>query len=130
MSFLKKLIDYIIIIIDLRFWIMNYHYDSGWDKTLNELMKKHIFIHVDEYVSLLGNTYIWVSNYPYACFTKSRNYLDPSEKPYKLEVRPSRYTIYKARKKYLDDIKYGNWVENMLNGKKDLIIKKIDFSIK
>jgi len=71
-----------------KFWPMNYPYDKDWDVEFNRLLDEHTFSNIDDYTSKLGDTEIWVTNYPYACF---RN---------KLNKRPSRLTILRAKKQF------------------------------
>lgn len=84
---------------DLRFifipwwWIMNHPYSCYWDQMFNKLMDEYDFTNTGKYTAKLGVWEIWIANYPYATFH-----------PYGMDIRPSRSTIKRARKKYKKDI--------------------------
>tara|TARA_R110002020_G_scaffold113236_2_gene260262 strand:- start:7496 stop:7933 length:438 start_codon:yes stop_codon:yes gene_type:complete len=70
-----------------NFWFMNDPYDKDWDDEFNVLLDEHTFSNIDEYTAKLGDTKIWISNYPFACFKKGF-----------VNKRPSRLTILRAKK--------------------------------
>lgn len=88
--------DYIHILVNPHYWLMNYPYSEIWDSKLNKLMENNKFSNYTGYTSNLGDFEIWITNHPYASFT-----------PYscgKLDVRPSRITILRAHRKMVNDI--------------------------
>lgn len=91
-----KLWFYLTLIIRPSYHIMNNRYSKAWDDEINNLVLKYKFEKLNEYVALLGNKRIWIANHPYASFVDSNNMGN---------YRASRYTIYKLRKKLLEDIK-------------------------
>ena len=70
-----------------KFWLMNGPYDKDWDNEFNVLLDEHTFSNIDEYTTKLGDTTIWIANYPFACFRKRY-----------VNKRPSRLTILRAKK--------------------------------
>ncbi len=72
-----------------KFWLMNDSYDKDWDNEFNRLLYEHTFSDIDEHTAKLGDTEIWIANYPFACFRK--RYADK---------RPSRLTILRAKKQF------------------------------
>ena len=66
---------------------MNDPYDKDWDNEFNVLLDEHTFSNIDEYTTKLGDTTIWIANYPFACFRKRY-----------VNKRPSRLTILRAKK--------------------------------
>lgn len=76
-----------------NFWLMNDPYDKDWDNEFNMLLDEHTFSNIGEHTAKLGDTTIWISNYPFACFRK-RN----------INKRPSRLTILRAKKQLKLDI--------------------------
>lgn len=80
-----------------RYWNMLYPYSAEWDRKLNKLLDNHDFKDIGAFRAMLGDSEIWISNHPYAAFTPYRD----SDK---LELRPSRLTIKRARKKLLNDM--------------------------
>ena len=85
-----------------RYWVMNYEYSPKWDKKLNELLDKHTFDESKDnnHTALLGTVYIWIENHPYASFMP---YADTFKG--KAKFRPSRLTIQRAYKQYINDTK-------------------------
>lgn len=77
-----------------KFWLMNDPYDKDWDNEFNVLLDEHTFSNIDEHTAKLGDTRIWIANYPFACFKKYEN----SRYLYNLGKRPSRLTILRAKK--------------------------------
>ena len=73
---------------------MNHPYDKDWDNEFNMLLVEHTFSDIDEHTAKLGDTKIWIANYPYACFRKR------TAGTYTIYVRkrPSRLTILRAKK--------------------------------
>jgi len=78
------------------YWTMNNKYDKGVDKLINELMAKNCFVPISPYTAKLGSATIWISNHPYGSFCL----YDEGELS---NLRPSRLTIYRAKRKLLDD---------------------------
>lgn len=81
------------------YWVLNSKYDETWNDVLNGLMKNFEFeapTYPSDHTAMLGNGEIWVSNHPYASFTPHNNLSND-------DVRPSRLTIVRARRKYLKD---------------------------
>lgn len=74
-----------------HYWLMNGEYSNEWDNELNKLLDIYDFTKINEFTAYLGNTKIWINNYPYACFTPYYNGV--------ASFRPSRQTIYRANKK-------------------------------
>ena len=70
-----------------NFWLMNDPYDKDWDNEFNMLLDEHTFSNIGEYTAKLGDTKIWISNYPFDCFRKRY-----------VNKRPSRLTILRAKK--------------------------------
>lgn len=104
---MNKFMFYVTMPFRKSYWIMNEKYNHQWDLLINKLAGSNKFI-VDErdillnntiYTCRLGNETIWLSNYPYSCFT---SYNDNTST--KGSVRPSRYTIYKLAIKLKKDI--------------------------
>lgn len=87
---LISIIDNIKFIVMPQYWIMNFTYSKVWDTKLNTLLKEHKFTEITGYTVKLDNELIWIANHPYASFT--------SEPEYKCHGRPSRKTIYKAKR--------------------------------
>jgi hypothetical protein len=98
---------------------MNYTYDEKWDKELSELMEHHNFtqlhttcningknvtFYISTYEAKLGDTIIWTSNHPYASFVKCDGTLHSDT-----TTRPSKQTIYLARKKLKKDMDNPGW---------------------
>jgi hypothetical protein len=80
------------------YWFMNDRFNSKWDKLLNELMDTYEFTNIDEHTAMLGDTMVWIANHPYASFT----FYGDNTNPHRLvltDKRPSRYTIFKAKRK-------------------------------
>ena len=72
-----------------KFWLMNHRYDKDWDNEFNMLLDEHTFSNIGDYTSKLGDTEIWITNYPFACFRKRY-----------VNKRPSRLTILRAKKQF------------------------------
>jgi len=49
-------------------WLQLYPYSVAWDAKLNQLLKDHPLVMVDQYTAKLGTQEIWVENYPFASF--------------------------------------------------------------
>lgn len=73
---------------------MNKQYSPSLDKELNELMRTNQFEYIDLYEAKIGNKRVWISNHPYSSFTRTSG-----------GGRPSRLTIVRARRNYLNDTK-------------------------
>lgn len=104
LDFINDLIIWLKILLNPSYWLMNNPYDREWDRTFNKLMEEYNFTDITNHTAKLGDTIVWVANHPYASFTK---FLRQSG-------RPSRITIYKARKKLLSDINLS--VNTLRNG--------------
>lgn len=86
-------------IINPKWWLMNDPYDKSWDKKINELLDTHLIKLDPQYTARIGNNCIWVSNYPYAYGSSYNNFIGSTNH------RPSRYTIWRIRKRIkLDSI--------------------------
>ena len=101
-----------------NYWLMNHDYCEKWDAELRQLMKQHDFKQLTEkighikyickYEAKLGDRKIWVENHPYASFC-DRTITDFH---YRKRKRPSRQTIYLAKKKLEEDKKKIDWDDN------------------
>jgi len=80
-----------------KFWGMNRQYDKDWDVEFNRLLDEHTFSGIGECTAKLGDTKIWITNYPYASFSLPRPFLSPS---FVSSSRPSRLTILRAKKQF------------------------------
>lgn len=89
---MKRFKDIIWAILHPGFWIMNYPYSAEWDRILNEAMANNKFIPIDKCHAKLGESILWVENYPYAAFGSPG-----------VEFHPARRTISKAMKKLIID---------------------------
>jgi hypothetical protein len=78
-----------------KFWSMNCQYDKDWDVEFNRLLDEHTFSGIGECTAKLGDTKIWITNYPYASFLSSPH------RPF--STRPSRLTILRAKKQFDGD---------------------------
>jgi hypothetical protein len=78
-----------------KFWTMNYQYDKDWDVEFNRLLDEHTFSDISshECTAKLGDTEIWVANYPFVCFKAL-----PFTGLIGSNIRPSRLTILRAKK--------------------------------
>jgi len=96
---MNKLFLTIYFIINPKWWIMVNKYDKDWDKKINELLDKHKF-EAPEYDNglsyKLGNHHIWLGSYPFSYGLQNR--------AYHVGDRPSRYTIWKIRKRVKLDL--------------------------
>ena len=73
---------------------MSAEYSRAWEDVL--VANMHFkFEPLTKHTVRLGPLTIWISNYPYNCFT-SYNLID-------LEVRPSRKLIYQLREKLIHE---------------------------
>ena len=95
----KLIAHWFFILFHPSFWIINKPYDEWWDQRFNELMDKYSFEEIGRYHATLGDEKLWIANYPYGCFEHCK-YKFPFDIR---DVRPSRWTIYKARKKLEHD---------------------------
>ncbi len=75
------------------FWLMNYSYCPIHDIKINNLLNKYSFRKYDRYGAFLGDTYIWMANYPYSVGMYE----------YRNCSRPSRLSILRLRKKFIED---------------------------
>lgn len=83
--------DVIFTITHPSYWSMNYPYNKTWDKRLNELADKYTFERKTDCYAKLGDTEVWIKNYPYACFEF-------------MSCRPSRRTIHRLHNKLINDL--------------------------
>lgn len=74
-------------------WLQNNDYCPEWDEELNRLMRTERFTDVTRYTARIGGHLVWVANHPYASFTMREH-----------EVRPSRATILRAKRKLMADV--------------------------
>lgn len=72
-----------------KFWLMNDPYDKDWDNEFNRLLDEYTFSNIGDHTSKLGDTEIWVANYPLHQFRKCY-----------IMKRPSRLTILRAKKQF------------------------------
>lgn len=79
------------------YWCMLYPYSKEWDRKLNKLLDEERFKEISFCTAVLGTQKIWIANHPYASFTPYGIYD-------RIEVRSSRLTIKRARKKLLNDM--------------------------
>ena len=89
---MEAICNFLFFLVRPSFWLMNNPYCPSWDKRLNNILKEHEFEKITDCRYKLGDEVIWVENYPYACM-----------RPYDIDIRPSRMTIYKAWKKFNQD---------------------------
>lgn len=76
------------------FWFMNEPYCPIHDMRINKLMDKHKFTNHNKFGAYLGDTDIWMANYPYAVGIYELHNVS----------RPSRLTIIRMRKKASEDL--------------------------
>lgn len=93
---MKKFIKNLQFIFRPSFWLMNEQFCPIHDRKLNHLMDNHKFDKYYAFTAYLGDTEIWITNYPYAVGIRD----------YKQASRPSRLTILKMRKKLIKDLIY------------------------
>jgi hypothetical protein len=115
---MKKFIENIKFIFMPHYWIMNYDYCEKWDSELRNLMQENDFKqcsktffnikYIDEYQVKIGDKIIWIVNHPYASFCDN-SFTDKI----KIQKRPSRQTIYLAKKKLEEDKKKIDWDDNV-----------------
>ena len=93
-------------IINPRWWIMNDSYSPIWDKKINDLLDKYKF-EPDGHKNItakLGDLTIWLGNYPYAYGTL----YNINNISYTFTIssgpRPSRYTIWRMKRRHKLDI--------------------------
>ena len=94
----RLLLDLLHITFNPTFWLMNYKYDEEWDMELVRLMNQYRAVDESLYIHKLGDKRIWTTNYPYA-------YASPFEDK-KEDIRPSRLTILRLRRKIRHDKRY------------------------
>ena len=99
---MEKLISWLFILSHPTFWLMNQPFNREWDKELNDLMDRNKFMNIDYYYAEIGHERIWIQNYPYNAFVFKKKNFSPFDNKSD-EVRPSRWTIYKARRKLIND---------------------------
>lgn len=73
---------------------MNEPYCPIHDMRINKLMDKHKFTNHNKFGAYLGDTDIWMANYPYAVGIYELHNVS----------RPSRLTIIRMRKKASEDL--------------------------
>lgn len=120
-----------------HYWLMNNSYDEKWDLELRALMSEHNFTqfqhfynlfgkttpgYISKYEARLGDTVVWTTNHPYASFIKTNpNSMVQESK------RPSRQTIYIARKKLEKDLKRPGWA-CVKTARRNKVFKKLGIS--
>jgi len=96
---IRRLLDAVVSLLFIFFhpsyWLMNNPYSREWDHELVRLMNNLKFTEINAYHATIGDKKVWIANHPYASFTFSQN-INPFEHTVS---RPSRWTIYIARKK-------------------------------
>lgn len=90
---MKKLLSNLQFIFKPSYWLMNERYSKLHDDELNRLMDKYKFTRINGYTAYLGNTEIWISNFPYGVGIRSVCQ----------RSRPSRLTIQKMNSKLIKD---------------------------
>ena len=80
-------------------WVAHKKYSADWDMELNVLLANYKFKYTDEFTASLGGTEIWISNHPYASFSKWERDVDTNSKP-----RPKRITMLRAMDKLTADL--------------------------
>ena len=88
---LEDLKDYAQIILNPRFWLMNYPYNKRWDAAVNKALDSGDIKYVNKFQSIINGIAIWTENYPYG-------YGLPYNAPLSCSVRPSRKTILRMGK--------------------------------
>ena len=64
---MKRFLDIVFAITHPRFWISNYKTDAKHDALINRILDINSPVRFDgKFVADVGNTRLWVSNYPYA----------------------------------------------------------------
>ena len=116
---MRKILENIKFIFMPDYWIMNNDYCEKWDAEIRRLMKEHDFKeavdnygrikHICKYEAKLGDRKIWVENHPYASFCDRSLATELRELRTRKRVRPSRQTIYLAKKKLEEDKKKIDW---------------------
>jgi hypothetical protein len=104
---IRRILD-LLIYVDPIWWSMNYAYDPKWDKELNLLLDSGDFYAIGEYRACIKKEQLWISNYPYASFTKIDSNFNVDGTLRLISGRPSRRTILKAKRKLDNDRKYYN----------------------
>lgn len=93
---MKYLYDFIWVLLHPSFWIMNYPYNEGWDKALNEAMDNKAMVFKQGACRIeLDGLEIWVANYPYAYGTNTVSGIRPSRRTVN---RLASYIAYNSRK--------------------------------
>jgi len=77
---------------------MNYPYCPIHDSVINNLMDEHSFSNYNNFGAFLGSKDIWMANYPYAVGIYQIHRIS----------RPSRLTILRMRKKFIEDSTRGH----------------------
>jgi len=98
MYFMKKIIKNLRFLFMPSYWIMNNQYDKRVDTLINDLMDVYYFASVGTHTAKLGDVTIWITHHPYASFCIHNV-------PELENLRPSRLTIYRAKRKLINDTK-------------------------
>lgn len=102
---IKDIVLNLLFIFRPDYWLMNNRFNKEWDDELKSLLDNYSFRNTGGHYADLGDTKIWVSNHPYASFTKDGN-----------DKRPSRLTIWRAKKILNKQIAFNKFV-----GESDII---------
>lgn len=95
---MKKIIKNLRFLFMPSYWIMNNQYDKRVDTLINDLMDVYYFASVGTHTAKLGDVTIWITHHPYASFCIHNV-------PELENLRPSRLTIYRAKRKLINDTK-------------------------
>ena len=111
MEYLKFLLEYIT---SPSWWIIIGRYSKVHDEWLLNAMEHYKFQPLNSCEAVLDGKIIWTENYPYSSFTPrilsyetgdaGQMYFTEFTDP-RFVARPSRFTIYKANKKYMEDLR-------------------------
>lgn len=86
-----NIINWICVIINPSYWLMNHPFNEKWDQKLRGLLSEDVVIE-NRHKASFGGVGVWVENHPYASFAP----LDSSFFGSPIDIRPSRVTILKA----------------------------------
>jgi len=91
----KRIIDYIWVLFNPKYWIRLYPYNSQIDKMLLRKMQFYPFVKENKYTVKLDNINLWIANHPYASFTVQIG---------ETEYSPARRTVHKLWEKFAKEI--------------------------
>lgn len=101
-AILRYTLDTLVIMLYPPHWGRNFTFDPVWDKELNSLLDSGAKIHRPRYREIMvGETRVWISNYPYAYGTKIQSGTICT----RASRMPSRRTVLRLRR--LITAKYG-----------------------